>query len=60
MISEELLIEIFHKQVDLLGSEKGLSDIEKERIVRTFIKAKRSPFMDERRIYPALTGKEIK
>ena len=51
MISEELLLDTFKKEVEDLGSAKGLSTIEKEKIIETFVNAMSDRFMDERKIY---------
>ena len=58
MISEELLIDFFEKEVVRLADRVGLSHKEKDLIIRVFGKALKDPYMDERRIFPALSGKE--
>ncbi len=58
MITEELLFELFEKEVDLLIRKSGFSDGEKKRIISVFKEAIHDPYMDERRIFPALMGKE--
>jgi len=44
--------------VDRLGRASGLSEAEKERIIGVYREAIRNPYMDERLIFPALTGRE--
>ena len=58
MISEELLVDLFIKETVRLASRVGLYDEEKDLIIRVFGEAIKDPYMDERRIFPALTGKE--
>ena len=58
MISEELLVDLFEKETVRLANRVGLSDEEKDLIIRVFGKAIKEPYMDERRIFPALSGKE--
>ena len=58
MINEELMAELFEKEVERLGRMSGLSDGEKERIIQVYKQALSNPYMDERVIFPALTGEE--
>lgn len=58
MISEELLFDLFVKEIDRLGREAGLIKKEKEQIIRVLQRAFKNPYMDERYIFPALIGKE--
>jgi hypothetical protein len=58
MVSKDLLVHLFIQRVNVLSAENGLSKDEESRIVETFKKAMEDPFLDERRIYAKLTGKE--
>ena len=59
MINEELMAELFEKEVERLARISGLTDSEKERILQVYKQALSNPYMDERIIYPALTGEEV-
>lgn len=58
MLTEELLSELFEKEVDRLGRASGLSEEEKNRIIDVYREAIRNLYMDERLIFPALIGRE--
>ena len=58
MLTEELLSELFEKEVDRLGRASGLSEEEKNRIIDVYREAIQNPYMDERLIFPALIGRE--
>lgn len=58
MISEDLLLDLLVAEVERLGPSKGLTAAETERIVVVCRQAAANRYMDERRIYPALVGKD--
>jgi len=58
MISHEKLVDLFCRRLEELSVENGLNVQERERIQTMFVQAMKNPFMDERRIYPGLIGKE--
>ena len=58
MISEQLLFEMFEKEVERLGPLSGLSSEEAKRIVDVFKDAVRNPYMDEYRILNELVGQK--
>ena len=58
MISKDLLIHYFLQRVNVLCAENGLNPEEETRIIETFKNALEDPFLDERRLYLKLTGKE--
>lgn len=58
MVSEELLFDLFDRQVDRLSGEKKLTQEETLRIKQVFKNAMANSFMDERQIYLKLTGQE--
>ena len=49
---------LFEKEAVRLANRVGLSDEEKDLIIQVFAKAIKDPYMDERRIFPVLSGKE--
>jgi hypothetical protein len=58
MLTDDVLLRFFQEQLEKAGMEEGLSDEEKERILKVFKMAMRDPYMDELQIYPKLIGKE--
>lgn len=58
MISKELLVHLFVQRVNVLCAENGLGSEDEARIVETFKKAMDDPFLDEKRLYSKLTGKD--
>jgi len=58
MVADDLLFNLFCKRVEELAFEKGLTDDEKERIIRVFKQALTNRFMDEHQIYSQLTNEE--
>jgi hypothetical protein len=58
MISQQLLFDLFETEVNHLAAALGLSATAHQRILRVFQAAMQDPYMDERRIFPALCGKE--
>lgn len=58
MAATELLLELFDKRLTALAARHELTPEETDRIRTVFRQALASPFMDERQIYPKLTGQE--
>jgi hypothetical protein len=58
MATTELLLELFDKRLKGLAAQHGLTAEETDRIRRVFRQALANPYMDERQIYPKLTGRE--
>lgn len=58
MISQQLLFDLFETEVNHLSASRGLSAEARQRILSVFQAAMADPYMDERRIFPALCGRE--
>lgn len=58
MLTDDVLMRLFQEQLEKTGMEEGLSDEEKERVLKVFKMAMNDPYMDEHQIYPKLIGRE--
>ncbi len=58
MATTQLLLELFDKRLKTLAARHELTPEEVERVRAVFRQALASPYMDERQIYPKLTGRE--
>jgi hypothetical protein len=58
MATTQLLLELFDKRLNALAARHELTPEEVKRIRAVFRQALASPYMDERQIYPKLTGRE--
>jgi hypothetical protein len=57
MATRELLFDLFRKRLEALADEKGLSNPEKEAIIKTLRHAMANPYMTEDQIYQELIRK---